>query len=323
VRLLLQTEVIDVLVENNEIKGIITNRGKIFTRFLINAAGLYADEIAEMAGAQEFTIHPRKGETLVLDKKCASSCFHNLAPATLKEDPYTKGGGIALTVDGNLLWGPSAEEIPSKDDLTITKEGIEKVWKKFSSLLPDIQKGMIIRAYAGLRAATYTEDFHISPSRKVKGLINVGGIQSPGITAAPAIAELVLDILRREGLQLEEKPDFDPVRKSVPSFRDLSNQEREKLIADDPRYGHVVCRCEHVTEGEVIEAIKRGATTLDGIKFRTRAGMGRCQGGFCTPHLIKILARELRIRVSEITRRGGESRLLPYEAKSLLLEASG
>ena len=140
-----------------------------------------------------------------------------------------------------------------------------------------------------------------------------------GSAAAPAIAEMVLEILRKEGLHLEEKPDFNPIRKAPPSFRSLANKEREELIARDPKYGHVICRCEHATEGEIVEAVRRGATTMDGIKFRTRTGMGRCQGGFCTPHVIKILARELQIPIERVTKRGSGSELLPYKIKAFLL----
>jgi len=320
VKLLVGTEVTDVMVEDGKIKGVVTDRGKVFTKFLVNAAGLYADEIAEMAGAREFTIHPRKGEMLIFDSKHSSLYSHNLAPATLKTDPYTKGGGIAISVDGNSIWGPNAEEVPYKEDTGTTREAMEIVWEKFSHFVPNIPKEATITAFAGLRAATYTEDYHIAPSRKVKGLIHAAGIQSPGTAAAPAIAEMVLEILRKEGLHLEEKPDFNPIRKAPPSFRSLIKKEREELIAENPKYGHVVCRCEHVTEGEVIEAIRRGATTLDGIKFRTRAGMGRCQGGFCTPHVIKILARELQIPIECVTKRGSGSELLPYRIKAFLLQ---
>ena len=319
VKFLLDTEVTDVMVEGGQIKWVVTDRGKIFTKFLVNAAGLYADEIAEMAGAREFTVHPRKGEMLIFDSKYSSLYSHNLAPATLKTDPYTKGGGIAIAVDGNSIWGPNAEEVSYKEDIGTTREAMEIIWEKFSIFVPNIPKEAMITAFAGLRAATYTEDFNIAPSRKVKGLINVAGIQSPGTAAAPAIAEMVLEILRKEGLYLEKKTDFNAIRKASPYFHSLANKEREELIAADQRYGHVVCRCEHVTEGEVVEAIRRGATTLDGIKFRTRAGMGRCQGGFCTPHVIKILARELQIPMERVTKRGSGSELLPYKIKALLL----
>jgi glycerol-3-phosphate dehydrogenase len=319
VKLLLDTEVTDVIVEGGKIKGVETDRGKIFTEFLVNAAGLYADEIAEMAGAREFTIHPRKGEMLIFDSKYSSLYTHNLAPAALKSDPYTKGGGIAISVDGNSIWGPNSEEVPFKEDTGTTREALETVWEKFSHFVPNIPKEAMITAFAGLRAATYTEDFHIASSRKVKGLINVAGIQSPGTASAPAIAGMVLEILRKEELHLEEKPNFNPIRKAPPSFHSLANKEREKLIAENPKYGHIVCRCEHVTEGEIVESIRRGATTLDGVKFRTRAGMGRCQGGFCTPHVIKILARELQIPIEHVTKRGSGSELLPYKIKALLL----
>ncbi|MFB0501757.1 MAG: FAD-dependent oxidoreductase [Candidatus Bathyarchaeia archaeon] len=319
VKLLLDTAVTDVMVEGGKIKGVATDRGNIFTKFLVNAAGLYSDEIAEMAGAREFTIHPRKGEMPIFDSKYSSLYSHNLAPATLKTDPYTKGGGIAISVDGNSIWGPNAEEVPYKEDTGTTREAMEIIWEKFSHFVPDIPKEAMITAFAGPRAATYTEDFHIAPSRKVRRLINAAGIQSPGTASAPAIAEMVLEILRKEGLYLEEKPDFNSRRKAPPSFSSLTNKKREELIAEDPKYGHVVCRCEHVTEGEVVEAIRRGATTLDGIKFRTRAGMGRCQGGFCTPHVIKILAREFQIPIERVTKRGSGSELLLYKIKALLL----
>ena len=321
VRLLLDTEVTDVMVEGGQIKGVVTDRGKIFTKFLVNAAGLYSDEIAEMAGAREFTIHPRRGEMLIFDSEYGSLYSHNLAPATLKTDPYTKGGGIAISVDGNSIWGPNAEEVAYKEDTGTTRRGMETVWEKFSRFVPNIPKEAMITAFAGLRAATYTEDFRIAPSRKVKGLINVAGIQSPGTASAPAIAEMVLEILRKEGFHLEEKPDFNPIRKALPSFRSLTNKEREELIAEDPKYGHVVCRCEHVTEGDVVGAIRRGATTVDGIKFRTRAGMGRCQGGFCGPRVVIILARELKISPTEVTKKGSGSNLLIGETKSLIAEA--
>jgi glycerol-3-phosphate dehydrogenase len=319
VKLLLGTEVIGVRVEGGRLRGVITDRGEILTSFLVNAAGLYSDEVAELAGAPEFTIHPRKGEMLLIDWKRAGACRHNLAPGELSEDPYTKGGGISLTVDGNMLWGPTAQEVPHKEDTDTTREGTERVWERFSRYLPSIRKTDVITAFAGVRAATYTEDFHIAPSRKVRGLVNVGGIQSPGITAAPAIAKRVVEILKGGGLELREKPSFNPIRRAPPRFRELSDEEREALIARDGRYGHVVCRCEHVTEGEVVEAVRRGATTLDGVKFRTRAGMGRCQGGFCTPHLLRILSRELGKRVEEITKKGGKSRVVVGRIKESLL----
>ena len=319
VKLLLGTEVTDVIVEDSKIRGVVTDRGKIFTRFLVNAAGLHADEIAEMAGAREFTIHPRKGEMLIFDSKYSSLYKRNFAPATLKTDPYTKGGGIAIAVDGNSIWGPNAEEVPYKKDTSTTKRGLDVVFEKFSQLVPNIPKKAMISAFAGLRAATYTEDFHIAPSQKVRGLINVAGIQSPGTASAPAIAEMVIDILRKEGLQTEEKRGFNPTRKAPASFRSLTSTEKEELIAGNMRYGHVVCRCEHVTEGEIVEAIRRGAATVDGVKFRTRAGMGRCQGGFCSPHVIRILGRELQIPPEHVTKRGSGSELLLYKIKALLL----
>ena len=319
VRVLLETNVGKILVEKGEVKAVQTNRGCIEANYVINAAGLYADEVSAMVGISHFSITPRKGEYYVLDKRLGGFVNHVLFPTPT---PISKGIVVTPTIDGNLLIGPNAHDIEDKTDVATTFTGLEEVFKGALRLVPNLslRKNMIIANYAGLRAEPSTGDFIIEAYDEVKGFINAAGIKSPGLTSAPAIAKKVVNILRCEGLKLEEKEAFDPYRKSIDrSIRELSFNKAKKLIAQDPTYGHVVCRCEYVTEGEVVEAIRRGATTLDGVKFRTRAGMGRCQGGFCTPRVIRILSREPAVPMEDVTKRGGNSKLLPYGIKSLLL----
>jgi glycerol-3-phosphate dehydrogenase len=214
--------------------------------------------------------------------------------------------------------------VKDKNDSATTSRGLDEVFSGALRLIPKLaeKKNMIIANFCGLRPEADTNDFIIESYNEVRGFINAAGMKSPGLTAAPAVAQTVTNLLRKSGLELREKDSFNALRKPIDrSVRRFDIERAKRLIARDPTWGHVVCRCEHVTEGEILEAIRRGATTLDGIKFRTRAGMGRCQGGFCTPHIIKILARELGISFQDVTKRGGNSRLLLYEAKELLRRA--
>jgi len=320
-KVLLETEVRDILVEDKKVRGVVTNRGTIETQFVINAAGIFADEIAEMAGAKEFTIHPRKGSILLFDKEEEGYVNHQVSELRFPQDPYTKGGGVLMTVDGNINWGPTAIEVPDKEDKSVTREEIEGIFEKYGFIFPNFPKNSVITYFAGLRAATYKEDFFIKASKNIRGFVNVAGIQSPGLTAAPAIAEMVLKILKDAGLKMEEKENFNPVRKASPVFDKLSVEEKKKLIEKNPLYGNVICRCEHVTEGEIIDAIHSPlpALTIDAIKRRTRAGMGRCQGGFCGPRVAAILARELGIPLEKITK-DRNSNMFVGRTKSLLME---
>ncbi|HDN81780.1 MAG TPA: FAD/NAD(P)-binding oxidoreductase [Methanomicrobia archaeon] len=320
-KVLLETEVRDILVEDKKVRGVMTNRGTIETQFVINAAGIFADEIAEMAGAKEFTIHPRKGSILLFDKEEEGYVNHQVSELRFPQDPYTKGGGVLMTVDGNINWGPTAIEVPDKEDKSVTHEEIEGIFEKYGFIFPNFPKNSVITYFAGLRAATYKEDFFIKASKNIRGFVNVAGIQSPGLTAAPAIAEMVLKILKDAGLKMEEKENFNPVRKASPVFDKLSVEEKKKLIEKNPLYGNVICRCEHVTEGEIIDAIHSPlpALTIDAIKRRTRAGMGRCQGGFCGPRVAAILARELGIPLEKITK-DRNSNMFVGRTKSLLME---
>lgn len=319
VKVFLETEVTDIVVEGGKVREIRTNRGRIETDYVINAAGLWADKVSVMAGIDCFTIHPRKGEYYVLDKKLNGLVQHVLFTVPT---PISKGIVVTPTVDGNLLTGPNAHDVEDKTDLTTTSSGLNEVLTGACRLIPDLaeKKGMIITNFCGLRPEPDTEDFIIEAYDEIGGFINVAGMKSPGLTAAPAVAQTVTELLRKSGLELREKDMFNPYRKPIDrSIREFAINRSKKLIARDAKYGHVICRCEYVTEGEILEAIRRGATTVDGIKFRTRAGMGRCQGGFCTPHVIKLLARELGIPIEGVTKRGGNSKLLPYKAKVLLL----
>ena len=320
VEVMLNTEVVDIEVEGGRVKSVVTTKGTIDADFVINAAGLFADEIAEMAGAREYTIHPKKGSTLLFDREYGHYANHSMSMLKFPRMEHYKGGGIMLTVDGNIQWGPTIAEVGDKEDRAVTSEEIEQIFQYFSPLMPSFPKKAVIAYFAGLRAATFTEDFFIEPSKKVKGFVHVAGIQSPGLAASPAIAKMVLGILRDEGLEMREKENFNPFRKKPLVFRELSKEEKKKAIEKNPLYGKVVCRCEQVTEGEVVDAIHSPipALSVDAVKRRTRAGMGRCQGSFCLPRIAKIIAREANIPVEEVVKNSENSKLFVGKAKCLL-----
>jgi len=319
VEIFLETEVTGLIVKGAEVRRVRTNRGGIEADYVVNAAGLWADRVSAMVGINHFTLHPRKGEYYVFDKKLGSLVYRVLFPAPT---PVSKGIVVTPTVDGNVLIGPNAQDMEDKEDVATTPSGMAEVFTGASQLIPPLaEKGsIVITNFCGLRPEPSTQDFIIEAYKEVRGFINVAGMKSPGLTAAPSVAQKVTALLKESGLELREKETFNPHRKPIDRpLRELNLSKARGLIDQDTRYGHVVCRCEHVTEAEILNAIRRGASTLDGVKFRTRAGMGRCQGGFCTPHVIKILARELRIPAERVTKRGGKSRLLPNRVKDLLL----
>ncbi|MEM0024372.1 MAG: FAD-dependent oxidoreductase [Thermofilaceae archaeon] len=294
------TEVVGFVREGDAVKGVVTNRGTFLCRYVVNAAGLYADEIAELAGSPEFTIHPRKG-VIVLFHRCTSRYInHCLAEIILPPHPLTKGGGINPTIHGNVMWGPTAVEVPDKEDTSVSSEEVDLILSKYSTILSEFPKDRVIRYFAGVRAATFNEDFIIRPAKWVRNLLHVAGIQSPGLAAAPAIAEYAVKKLREMGLELREKPDFNPYREPIPSLREMSEEEIEERVRRDPRWGNVLCECEMVSEAEVVEAVRRGARTLDAVKSRTRAGMGECQGSRCLLRVAEVLARELGVPMTEL-----------------------
>jgi glycerol-3-phosphate dehydrogenase len=326
VQFFLDTSVIGVQTEGGSIKAVNTTRGTIKTHILINAAGLYADKIAEFAGDKFFTIHPRKGETIIFDKSYQPirTVLASFSMAAEREG-YSKGGGLIPTIDGNLQFGPSAEEVQDKEDVSTTSMGREVLFNKFGLLAETLKpyyekpdESKIIVHFAGCRAATYKEDFIIEPSKKVKGLIHVAGIQSPGLAAMPAIVERVKEIVTEEW-HPAENARFEPRRKRKKCFSELDDKEREELIRTNPLYGHIVCRCEHVTEGEIVDALHSGipVKSIDAIKRRVRAGMGRCQGGFCMPRVLEIITREKNIRRDMVTKSGGKSFILKGKIKEV------
>lgn len=308
VQLLLDSPVLALapVDEDPPVWAITTPDRVLYSRFVVNAAGLYADEVARMADDSSFTIRPRKGEEYLLDKRLQGLVRRVIFPCPT---PVSKGILVIPTCDGTIMVGPTATSAADREDLTTTAEGAEQIFAAAAQLVPGISSRDVIAQFAGLRAAADGEDFIIEPSRR-RGLIHAAGIQSPGLTSAPAIARMVAEILRDEGLALTPRDDFVAHLPSIPRFAMLSTAEQMALAADDPAYRHIVCRCELVTEGEVLEAITQGASTLDGVKLRTRAGMGRCQGGFCTTRCLSLLARAAGVPISAITKRGPGSWLV-------------
>jgi len=283
-----------------------TSRGIFKARYLINAAGLFADEISKMAGVDNFKITPRKGEEFLLDKKREHITNHLLFPLPSK---ISKGILVIRTSDGNPMIGPTAEEIQDKEDLSTTDEGLKKVLAAAQKMIPSISADDIIAYFAGLRPVA-GDDFIIRHEDKTPGFVNVAGIQSPGLTAAPSIALLAVEILKKNGLALKRKLIFKGHRQKTIHLFNIPPAKTGRLIKKDASYGDIVCRCEMVSAKEVKDAIKRGATTLDGIKFRTRAQMGRCHGTFCTTRLLKILSEETNTPVKKITKRGPKTKII-------------
>ena len=306
---LVQTCVTGFSVRSGRISSVHTDRGPIQADFVVNAAGLHADEVASMAGHCSFAIRPRRGEYLVLDKRLAGLVNRPIFPTPT---PLTKGVTVTPTVDGNVLVGPTSEPINEKTDLATSQRGLTRVFTDARRLVPSLGLPDVITAFTGLRATLTQKDFLIARHEEVEGFVNVAGIQSPGLTAAPAIALKVVDLLRCEGARLEPKEVTTLLPPRRPRFREGSPAAKQALIASDPRYGRVICRCETITEGDIVAAIHRpiGARTLDGVKFRTQAGMGRCQGSFCGTRVIEILARETGVSPIALTKNGIGSELL-------------
>lgn len=280
-------------------------------RVVINAAGVYADAVHEMVTGQipdEMKIVARRGQYMLMDKTEG-----HLVHSTIFQLPTKMGKGILVTptVHGNLLVGPTAEDIEDKEGTNTTSQGLDGVLEKGSMSVPALSPRKVITSFSGLRAHSMGNDFYIKKCEEVPGFIDVAGIESPGLSCAPVIGEYVVEIVK-EIMRLIPNPKFKASRKGVPNMALATKEEREALIAQDPSYAKVICRCELVTEGEIRNAIKRslGAKTLDGIKRRTRAGMGRCQAGFCSPKTVEILAQELGVSTEEITKCGGDSYFL-------------
>ncbi len=281
---------------------------------VINAAGVHADEIHNMLplkeGHKEMHLIARKGEYCLYDKRAGE-----LVDKTIFQLPGKYGKGILVTptVHGNLLIGPTAVDIPDKDGVNTTGEGLETVMEKAALSVEKLPPArQIITSFAGIRAHHESDDFIIEESKGYPGFIDVAGIESPGLTSAPAIGEYVAQLVNQIAPALDKK-DFIDHRRGIISMEQASFEDKQKLIAQSPAYANMICRCEGISEGEILDAIHRpvGATTVDGVKRRTRAGMGRCQGGFCSPKVVAILARELGVPMEEI-RKSGQNAVLLY-----------
>lgn len=277
-------------------------------KYVVNAAGVYADVINNMISPDKMHITARKGDYELLDKTCGYMASH-----TLFQMPTKMGKGVLVTptCHGNILVGPTATDVTDKDDVATTPEELASAFDRALLTMPSLNRRNIITQFSGLRAHLDTDDFVIGESAAVKGLYNVAGIESPGLSSAPAIAVHVAEEIAQK-LSLGRNANFVAERKGIPHFATLSDEERQKLVAENPLYGRIVCRCETVTEGEIVEAIRRkpGAVDMDGVKRRTRQGMGRCQAGFCTPRVMEILSRELGVPMTEVTKRGGNSQFV-------------
>lgn len=307
-------KVLGFVKEEGKIVGVETTKGTIACKYVVNAAGVYADEIAKLAGDESFTITPRKGEYILFDKTACSSLVYGVVfPCPTKK---SKGILVCTTTHGNTFIGPNANEVDYKEDKAVTAEGMNEIIASARKLVPNLPMGAAITQFAGLRAVSSTGDFIIGRADACENLYNAAGMQSPGLTAAPAVAELIAkEIARVSGAS--KKANFIAALPKKKAFCRMTRTEQAAAIAKNSLYGRVICRCETVTEGEIVDAINSpvGATTVDGVKRRTRAGMGRCQGGFCGPRVTQILSRELNIPIPEVLKERADSNMF-YEKYS-------
>ena len=301
------TEVTDIKKVDDHFE-LQTNNGVYEAKYVVNAAGVYADKFHNMVSEKKIHITPRRGDYCLLDKTAGQHVSKTIFALPGK---FGKGILVTPTVHGNLLVGPTAIDIEDKEGVNTTAAGLNEVITKASENVKNIPMRQVITSFAGLRAHEDNHEFIIEELADCKGFIDCAGIESPGLTSAPAIGEMVANILK-DLMGLEEKENFIATRKGVLNPEELSMEERKALIKENPAYGNIICRCEMITEGEIVDAIKRplGAKSLDGVKRRTRAGMGRCQAGFCSPRTMEILARELGVDMSEITKTGGDSKII-------------
>ena len=338
-KVLLDTAVLDMKVEDDLIKEVKTNRGTIYPKVVVNASGVYADDIAEMANDRTFTIHPRTGTDMITDKKVGymvntsmGKTPFTLSPSQLKVIPnnpisrlkamiknmhsHSKGVGLIHSVDGNMLVGPNADEIMDKEDLSTNRKVFDNIIKVQQEVAPNFKASDVIAYFSGVRAPTYEEDFVVRQGIKTKNIFEAAGIQSPGLTAAPAIAEdlriWIKDYLESIDVEVKDNLSFNPKRNYKPVLKELSLEERDKLIKENPDYGEIVCRCEEISKGEIIDALRSPLKvySVDAIKRRVRPGMGRCQGGFCMPLVMKIISKEANIPMEEIVKSSENSTIL-------------
>ncbi len=299
--LILGEKVIGFETNGCRITKVVTDKNSYEADLVVNAAGLFADEIAKLANAEYVPLHPRRGEYILMDKKLGKIVNSIIFPTPTK---VSKGILVLPTIDGGLLLGPTAEDLSEdmKQELQTTAAGLRQIREFVNKLVPNIDYSMVVKTFTGLRPESPQKDFFIGPSKSVRNFINVMAMRSPGLTAAPAIAKYVVEDITQQqlGYRLEMKKNFNPIRKAIKKMVDLPLEEWQRIVRENPAAGRLICFCNEVTEAEIVEAIKRGARTLDGVKFRTRAMFGRCQGGFCSIKIMKILQRELGLDMSQI-----------------------
>ena len=321
VEFMLSTELLDIQVMEDGRFQAVTEKGILDAAYIIDCAGLHADEVAQMVNDEFYTLHARRGGIAIFDKRVTGPYHHAMSAMPRKKDAESKGGGYERTPEGNILVGPSAVEIPDKEDKSMEESDFDYAYDRGKSIYPELDRRDVIAMYAGIRPADYKEDFIIQMSGKVHGFIHVAGIQSPGLASAPAIAEMVEGILKEDmeasGRTVSVREDYKPKRRPQVQFRRLSHEEQDALIRENPKYGHIICRCEQITEGEILDVLHSPVvpTTVDAIKRRTRAGMGRCQGGFCQPRVVEILARELDKDWTQINLKGRGAYILERRSR--------
>lgn len=342
VRICLNTAVLGMETEGGRIRSVDTNRGRIYPQLVINAAGVYADVIADMAGDRTFTIHPRRGTDLVTDKKAGYMVQTSMerSPFSLPPDQRskgplgvfrdirkaltskTKGIGLIHSLAGNMLLGPNAVETPCREDTASYRPEVEAIMEVQKKVALGLDDSQVIAYFTGVRAPSYEEDFVVRKGLFTDNIIEAAAIQSPGLTAAPAIAQDVarwaVDYLSAAE-PVQENPGFNPRRKGIPRLARLADEERAALIRDNPDYGLIICRCEEISKGEIIDALRSPlcVPTLDGIKRRVRPGMGRCQGSFCGPLLASIIAREKGLSLDQVRKEGALSVVTYGETKEV------
>lgn len=283
-----------------------TEQGDLQAQAVVNAAGVFSDVIHNMACDNQIEIEARKGEYCLLDKTAGAHVLRTIFQLPGK---YGKGVLVTRTVHGNLLLGPTAEDVDDKEFTSTTAQGLADVLSKSALGVRNVPTRQVITSFTGLRAHEKSDDFILGET--AERFFDAAGIESPGLSSAPAIGEYLAGLLA-EKLHLEKNDGFDPIRKGVPKLSELSFEERKRKIAENPAYGNIICRCEEISEGEILDAIHGilGAKTLDGVKRRTRAGMGRCQAGFCSPRVMELLSRELHLDLTEIRKSGPESQIV-------------
>ncbi len=311
---MLNTEVTGIKMEDGKVVGAETTNGYIEAKYIINAAGLFCDEIAAMVGKNDYYVNPRKGQFYILDKNTQCKVNHIVLPIPTK---LTKGKLMCPTIHGNMLVGPTAEDLTDKFDKSTTAEGLSSISDDVKRLIPNVRLQDTITQYSGLRPNRNPEGLHIDTYEDVKNYINLSGVRSTGLTNSISIGSYVVSLLKEMGFEMVWKENFISKRNGIPRFHELSREEQDALIKKNPLYGKIVCRCETITEGEIVDAIHAPipARSVDAIKRRLRAGMGRCQGGFCGPKVLEILARELNCSTKDICKNNKKSYMICGKVK--------